>query len=102
MVFLVESSFRRDNRGYRAWENYSRCLWAPASPAPPASRGECRKRRRRSLAAAPGIARQRLPSRATLDPPACVATASMTRLSTLGDTFHCRPSSVMTVTVFWL
>ena len=46
--------------------------------------------------------RQRLLSLTRLDPPALVASVGMTRLMTPGDTFHFRPSSVMTVTVFRL
>ena len=47
-------------------------------------------------------ARQRLPSRTTLRPPGLAVSGNTTLLRRFGETFHCRPSSVMTVTVFLL
>jgi len=47
-------------------------------------------------------ARQRLPSRTTLGPPGLAVSGDTTLLRRFGETFHCRPSSVMTVTVFLL
>lgn len=45
---------------------------------------------------------QRLPSGTTLDPTVCVPAGDTTLLRSCGETFHSRPSSVMTVTVFLL
>jgi len=45
---------------------------------------------------------QRLPSRTTLVSMSFVSLDGPALLRKLGDTFHCRPSSVMTVTVFLL
>src|SRR5208337_3393911 len=47
-------------------------------------------------------ARQRLPSRTTSAPPGLAVSGDTTLLRRFGETFHCRPSSVMTVTVFLL
>src|SRR5271165_1622551 len=47
-------------------------------------------------------ARQRLPSRTTSAPPGLAVSGDTTLLRRFGGTFHCRPSSVMTVTVFLL
>src|SRR5208283_2780163 len=47
-------------------------------------------------------ARQRLPSRTTLGPPGLAVSGDTTLLRRFGETFHCRPSSVMTVTGFLL
>ena len=45
---------------------------------------------------------QRLPSRTTLVSMSFVSLDGPALLRKVGDTFHCRPSSVMTVTVFLL
>ena len=47
-------------------------------------------------------ARQRLPSRRILDSSDFVVSDDITLLRRFGETFHCRPSSVTTVTVFLL